>query len=36
VHPNFGEFYFPRTRVNKGKKKGVEPLRPHPFQPSTP
>jgi hypothetical protein len=22
--------------VNKGKKKGAEPLRPRPFQPSTP
>ena len=26
----------PRTRVNRGKKKGTEPLRPRPFQPSTP
>jgi len=26
----------PRTPVNKGKKKGVEQLRPHPFQPLTP
>jgi hypothetical protein len=22
LHPNFAEFPFPRTRVNKGKKKG--------------
>ena len=26
----------PGTSVNKGKKKGAGPLRPRPFQPSTP
>jgi len=38
--PNFAKIVrrtsLPRTPVNKGKKKGADPLRPRPFQPLTP